>query len=221
MLVLLGVLVLVIGFVLRRNPLVVVLVAALVTGLAGGKDLVDVLAALGHAFTANRTMAVGWLVLPVIGVLERAGLRERAQELVRSLRTATPSRLLLVYLALRQITSALGLTALGGHAQMVRPLLVPMLEGAAAARFGALSPARRILLRAHAAAADNIGLFFGEDVFVAIGSILLMKGFFAQNGYDVDPLRFAVWAIPTAVLAFVVHALRLSRLDRALGGDAS
>lgn len=220
MLVLLGVLVLVVGFVLRRNPLAVVLVAALVTGLAGGKDLVDVLATLGRAFTANRTMAVGWLVLPVIGVLERAGLRERAQELVRSLRTATPSRLLVAYLGIRQVASALGLTALGGHAQMVRPLLVPMLEGAAA-RIGVLSPAQRILLRAHAAAADNVGLFFGEDVFVAIGSILLMKGFFAQNGYEVDPLRFAVWAIPTAVLAFIVHALRLSRLDRALRGDAS
>lgn len=216
MLTLLGVLVVVVGFVLRRNPLLVVLAAALVTGIAAGLDVVQVVAAIGKAFTANRYLAVGWLVLPVIGVLERAGLKERAQLLVRSLRTVTAGRVLLAYFALRQITAALGLTSLGGHAQMVRPLVAPMTEASAERQVGTLALAMRLHLRAHAAAADNIGVFFGEDIFVAIGSILLMKGFLAQNGYDLEPLSLALWAIPTAVLAFLVHGARLMRLDRRL-----
>jgi uncharacterized membrane protein len=44
-----------------------------------------------------------------------------------------------------------------------------------------------------------------------------MKSFLAQRGYDIDALGFAVWAIPTAVLAFLVHGTRLLQLDRSLG----
>ncbi|MBN9164029.1 MAG: DUF969 domain-containing protein [Myxococcales bacterium] len=217
MLTLLGVLVVVVGFALRLNPLLVVLTAGLVTGIASGMDVVGVVAAIGKAFTSNRYMAVGWLVLPVIGVLERAGLRERAEQLVRSIRVATAGRVLLAYFAIRQIAAALGMTSLGGHPQMVRPLVAPMAEAAAERQLDqSLPPSLRFWLRAHAAAADNIGLFFGEDIFIAIGSILLMKGFLAQNGFDIEPLAFAVWAIPTAVLALLVHGARLFRLDQKL-----
>ena len=214
MIVLIGVLVVVVGFVTRRHPLLVVLAAALITSILAGADVVHAISALGKAFAQNRTMAVGWLVLPVVGILERAGLKERAQELVRKVRAATPSRILLAYFGLRQLASALGLTSLGGHAQMVRPLIAPMAEASAERMAGELTPSQRFFVRAHAAAADNIALFFGEDIFVAIGSILLMKGFLAQNGYEIEALDFAVWAIPTAVLAFLIHGARLIRLDR-------
>ena len=214
---LLGVVVVVVGFALRLNPLLVVLTAGVVTGIASGMDIVQVIAAIGKAFTSNRYMAVGWLVLPVVGVLERAGLRERAEQLVQSIRVATAGRVLLVYLLIRQAASALGMTSLGGHPQMVRPLIAPMVEASAERQLAKpLSPSVRFWLRAHAAAADNIGLFFGEDIFIAIGSILLMKGFLAQNGFDIEPLAFAVWAIPTAVLALLVHGTRLFRLDQKL-----
>lgn len=219
MLALLGIGVVLVGFALRRNPLLVVLAAAITTGFAAGLDVVQVLASIGKAFSANRTMAVGWLVLPVIGVLERAGLKERAQGLVRKIPAATAGRVLLGYLLLRQAAAALGLTSLGGHAQMVRPLVAPMAEAAAERRLPALSTVRRHLVRAHAAAADNVGLFFGEDIFVAMGSVLLMKGVLAQSGYDVEPLDLAVWAIPTAIVACLVHGVRLLRLDRSLEGE--
>lgn len=220
MLTLLGVAVVIVGFVLRKNPLLVVLVAALVTGIAAGNDLVQLVSGIGKAFVANRYLAVGWLVLPVIGVLERAGLKERAQTLVKGLANVTAGRILLFYFLVRQIGAALGLTSLGGHAQMVRPLVAPMAEASAERVHGALPTATRLYLRAHAAAADNIGLFFGEDIFVAIGSILLMKGFLAQAGYDIEPLDLAVWAIPTAIAAFAIHASRLARLDARLRKDA-
>jgi uncharacterized membrane protein len=214
MLTLVGVLVVVIGFVLRLNPLMVIFAAGLASGLAAGHDVISIVAAFGKAFVGNRYLSIVWLILPVIGVLERAGLRERAQSLVGRIRAATAGRILLIYFAVRQITAALGLTSLGGHPQMVRPLIAPMAEAAAETRLGALSDGVRYRIRAHAAAVDNIALFFGEDIFVAIGSILLMKGFLAQRGHEIDAFAFAIWAIPTAVLAFVVHGVRLLRFDR-------
>jgi len=73
MLPLLGVAVVVLGFAARVNPLLVVMAAAIVSGLAGGLDLAGVISAFGKAFNENRYVSVTWLVLPVIGALERAG----------------------------------------------------------------------------------------------------------------------------------------------------
>jgi uncharacterized membrane protein len=216
MLVLLGVVVVIVGFAIRIHPLVIVLAAGLVTGLLAGMDLVAIISALGRAFNANRFMAIPWLVLPVIGILERAGLRERAREIVSRMRADAVGRMLLLYFVLRQVAAALGMTSLGGQAQMVRPLLAPMAEAAAENRLGRGADAIRFRLRAHAAAVDNIALFFGEDIFVAIGSVLLMKGFLAQNGLDVAPLRLSLWAVPTAIVALLVHGTRLLLLDREL-----
>lgn len=225
MLTLLGVAVVVVGFVVRIHPLLVVAAAAVVTSLSAGMSLVQGISALGKAFNDNRYVSLVWLVLPVIGLLERSGLQERARALVSRVKTATTGRLLLVYFVIRQLSAALGLTSLGGHAQMVRPLLAPMAEAAAESRHGPLPDRTRWLIRASAAAADNVALFFGEDIFVAIASILLIKGFLEQNGIVVEPLQLSVWAIPTAVLALLIHGTRLILLDRRLqrelaGADA-
>ncbi len=229
---LLGIAVLVLGFVLRANPLLIVVAAALVTGLAAawtpGADAgvladaaVATLAAFGKAFHTNRYVSVVWLVLAAIGTLERLGLQERARTAIGNVHAATVGRLLAVYFVLRQATSAVGLTSLGGHAQMVRPLVAPMAEGAAEARYGALPDDVRHRIRAHCAAADNIALFFGEDIFIAIASILLIKGFLEQSGVIVEPFALSRWAIPTAIVALAVHVGRLwwfdRRLERTLG----
>jgi uncharacterized membrane protein len=227
MLVLLGIAVVVFGFIVRANPLLVVMAAALTTGLAAAwtpeADLaamwnaaVDTIARFGRAFNDNRFISVIWMVLIAIGLLERSGLQEQARILIAKVPAATSAGVLWVYFTTRQVLSALGLTSLGGHAQMVRPLLAPMAEGAAENRFGSLPDRQRYLLRAHSAAADNIGLFFGEDIFIAIGSILLMVGFLDQAGIKVEPLELSVWAIPTAIAAFAIHSVRLYLLDRSL-----
>jgi uncharacterized membrane protein len=227
MLVLLGIGVVVLGFIVRANPLLVVMSAALVTGLAAawspdanlavmGAALVDTISSFGKAFNESRYVSLVWVVLAAIGLLERAGLQERARLAIAKVKAATTGRLLWIYLVIRQGTSALGLTSLGGHPQMVRPLVAPMAEGAAEARFGPLPDKQRYLIRSHAAAADNIGLFFGEDIFIAIASILLIKGFLEQNGIMVEPLQLSIWAIPTAIAALVIHSVRLWMLDRSI-----
>ena len=219
MLPLIGVVVVVIGFVLRINPLLVVTVAGVVTGIASGLDFLEVVAAFGKAFITSRYVGIVWLVLPVIGLLEHAGLRERARTVISGFRAATTSKVLLAYFAVRQVTSALGLTSLGGHAQMVRPLIAPMAEAASENRYGDVPNATRYRIRAHSAAADNIALFFGEDIFIAIGSILLIRGFLEQNGIRVEPAQLALWAIPTAICAFVIHCTRLVLLERSLRAE--
>jgi uncharacterized membrane protein len=213
---LIGVVIVVAGFVLRVNPLLVVTCAGLATGLASGLGVVAVITAFGKAFTESRFVAIIWLVVPVIGLLERAGLKERARTVIAAIPAATTGRVLMIYFAIRQLTAALGLISLGGHAQMVRPLVAPMAEGAAENRFGALPQRIRHRIRAHAAAVDNIAVFFGEDIFIAIGSILLIKGFLEQNGIHVEPTQLALWAIPTAIAALVIHFARLFLLDRSL-----
>ncbi len=218
---LLGVPVLLIGLVARLNPLIVVTAAALVAGLAGGMAPLALLAAFGKGFNDARYVSVALLILPVIGLLERAGLQAQARRAVERLRAVTTGRLLLAYFALRQLTAALGLLSLGGQASMVRPLIAPMAEGVAETRLGPGTAVRAVLIRAHAAAADNIGAFFGEDIFVALGSVLLIKAVFHQNGVAVDPLRVAFWAIPTALVALAVHGARLLRLDRTLSQDGA
>ncbi|MDH4386017.1 MAG: DUF969 domain-containing protein [Caulobacter sp.] len=210
---LLGIAVVVAGFIARLNPLLVIVTAAGVTGVAAGISPSDVIAAFGKAFKDNRYISLVWLILPVIGLLEQAGLQEKARSLIARVRGATTGRLLLLYLVIRQITSALGLTSLGGHPQMVRPLIAPMAEAAAEARHGALPDGLQQSIRAQAAATDNIGLFFGEDIFIAIASILLIKGFLETNGIVVEPLSLSVWAIPTAVCALLIHGVRLWLLD--------
>src|SRR5436190_6644236 len=216
---LIGIVIVVIGFVLRINPLLVVTVAGLATGIAGGLGPLEVVAAFGKAFITSRYVAIVWLVLPVIGLLEHAGLKERARSVVARLQAATTSRVLLVYFAIRQLTAALGLTSLGGHAQMVRPLIAPMAEGAAENKLGELPQKTRYRISANAAAVGHIALFFGEDIFIAIGSILLIRGFLDQNGIHVEPAQLAIWAIPTAVCALIIHCTRLLLLDRKLRAE--
>ncbi|NJC39838.1 putative membrane protein [Brevundimonas alba] len=228
--VLLGIGVLVAGFVARLNPLAVILVAAVVTGVAAviapgvspadlWRAALDTVAAFGKAFNDYRYISVIWLVLPLIGLLERYGLQEQARALVGKVRSATTGRILLAYFILRQISAAFGLTKLGGHPQMVRPLIAPMAEAAAETRLGVLPDALRWNIRAHAAAVDNIALFFGEDIFFAIASILLIKGFLEANGIVLEPWQLAVWAIPTAVMALLIHGARLIQLDRTIGRE--
>jgi len=210
-----GILIVVLGFWLKLNPMLVVTVAALATGVLAGMDLGAVIALFGKAFTDNRIIAIVWIVLPVIGLLERYGLQQRAAMAIRKIKAATAGRLLLIYLVVRQGTAALGLTSVAGHPQTVRPLVAPMATAAAEERSGGpLDEETEEQVKAYAAATDNVGLFFGEDIFIAIGSIILIQSTLATYGYNLAPLELALWAIPTAIAAFLIHGARLLIFDR-------
>jgi uncharacterized membrane protein len=217
---LLGVAIVIVGFVLRLNPALVVVCAGIVSGLVAGLSLPELLALLGRSFVSNRTLLLFVLTLPTIGLLERAGLREHAHAWIVRFRQLTFARLLIAYLAMRQILSMLGLIDLAGHAQTVRPLLAPMAEAAAEKIDPALDDASRDRVKALAAATDNIGRFFGEDVFLAFGGVLLIQSFLDQHGITLDPRSIALWALPTAIAALVIQSIRILWQQRRIAKNA-
>jgi uncharacterized membrane protein len=213
---LVGILIVAVGFALRANLLVVVMAAGIVTGLVSGMSLHDVMEAFGRLFVENRYVALPIiLMVPVIGLLERHGLRERAESIIRRSRTVSAGKVLLLYTAARQISIALGIN-IGGHAGAVRPIIAPMAEGAAQANNGPLSDTDKEDIRAHAAAAENIGNFFGEDIFIAVGGVLLMKGFLETQNLHPSIWAMALWGVPTALVALAAMWWRTRALDRRL-----
>lgn len=213
MLKLLGLVLIAVGFALRWNGLLVVLLAAVLTGLLAGLSPNDVMGLIGEAFLANRYIILPLLLmLPLVGLLERHGLREHMATLVRRFRAASPGGVLWGYQVLRELTSTLGLS-IGNHASMVRPLVVPLAEGAAAPERSATATEA---IRAHAAAAENTGNFFADDILVAIGALLLIQGVFETVGVDVALPDLQRWCVPTAGWVLLVGWWRFRALDRRL-----
>ena len=205
-----GVVIVVVGLVLKLNPLLVVLAAGVVTGLVSNMSIVQILEAIGNAFVTNRAMSILILILPVVGLCERFGLREQAEFLIKKLTAATSGRILTLYLLLRQVTMTLGLN-LGGHPAMIRPLIAPMAEAAAEKNGVRVSEATIDKIRGLAASADNMGNFFGQLIFPA--------NTMENANIKVDPIDIALWAIPTGIAAFVVAAIRYWFLDKEIAKE--
>jgi uncharacterized membrane protein len=219
--VLLAVAVVVVGFALRINSMLVVTVSGITAGAIAGLNPIKIIEEFGNGFAGSRSVTVFIVVLPVIGLIERYGLQDQARKLISKLRGMTTGRLLTVYLFIRQVSAALGLNAIGGPAQAVRPIVAPMSEAAAERKHGKLDQPMTEKVRSYAASADTVGLFFGEDIFVAIGSILLITGFVDTSYHlKLEPLDIALWAVPTAVCAFVIHGFRMLRFDKKLDAMA-
>ena len=129
---LVGIVIVIIGFALKFDTLATVVVAGIVTGLVGGMSIMDILSTLGAAFLTNRTATLFILTLPVIGICERMGLRDKAVDFIRGIKSATTGRLLSIWQVIRTIASAFSLR-IGGHPQFIRPLINPMAQACAIA----------------------------------------------------------------------------------------
>src|SRR3546814_16250115 len=106
MLVLIGILIIIAGFLLRFNPLLVIMASALATGLAAGLDPSAIIADFGKAFNDTRYVSIVWIVLPVIGMLEAYRLQQHSRTLIGHMKVATSGRQPTSYSLLRQpITS--------------------------------------------------------------------------------------------------------------------
>lgn len=212
---LLGIALIAAGFALRWNALLVVVAAGFVTGLLAGFSWRELVQLTGQFFTDNRALTLPViLMVPVVGLLERHGLQEHVAGLMRRARAPGAGRVLWLYQAVRGVTSMFGLN-LGNHASMVRPLVAPMAE-AAAARAGHATAEDRRLIRAHAAAAENVGNFFADDIFVAVGALLLIRGFFETVGVPVALRDIQWWSAPTALAVVVIGGWRYRALEARL-----
>ena len=126
---LIGVLIVVFGFALKLDSILIIFLAAVTTALAGGLGIDGLLETLGTNFVANRSMAIFIMILLVTGVLEANGLREAAADLMRKVKSATAGRLVCAYGILRGFFGAFNV-GFGGVAGFIRPVLLPMTEGA-------------------------------------------------------------------------------------------
>ena len=215
MLKLIGVLIVIAGFALRLDTIGVVLVAGIVTGLVGGLSVGEILTTLGTAFTTNRYMTLFLITLPVIGILERYGLREVAGRAIRSIKAATAGRVMTIYMVVRELAAAFSLR-LGGHVQFIRPLVYPMALGAAEVKFESVDEETKELIKGHSAAAENYGNFYGQNVFIAAGGVLLIVGTLAELDVVVTPEQVSLASIPIAVVAFIATVIQNYFFDRKL-----
>lgn len=218
---LLGIAVVAVGFAFRWNTLAVALTASLVAGLWAGFSFHELMTMIGQFFLDNRQLTLPIiLMVPVIGLLERHGLPQQVAVVIRRTGAATAGRVLWLYQLVRELTSTVGLS-IGNHASMVRPLIAPMAEAAGGVPHTAESAPDRSAaerVRAHAAAAENVGNFFADDIVVAVGALLLIRACLETAGLEVDLREIQLWSLPTALWVLVVGAWRYRRLDRWLVG---
>ena len=216
---LIGVAIVVLGLVLKFDTIATVVLAGLVTGLVGGMSIMEILTTLGNSFVSQRTATLFVLTLPAIGICERYGLKEKAIDFIRSIKSATAGRVIIVYEAIRTLAAAFSIR-LGGHPQFVRPVVVPMAEGAAAAAYGELSDEVSDTIRGASAGAENYGNFFAQNCFMGASGTLLIVSTLVEQGYEVTAAQIAGWSIPIAVISVVVGAVRALLLDKKLAGMA-
>lgn len=210
---LIGVLIIVVGFALKLESIGIVMVAGIVTGLVGGMSIGEILRTLGGTFVANRYMSIFLMLLPVVAILERNGLKETAAKAISKIKNASPGKVILSYGYVRTILAAFNVS-FGGVAGFVRPVVYPMAEGAVENTGNDLEEKDADEIKAMAGAIENVTWFFGQVLFIAGSGILLVKGTLEPLGYEVDPLSCVKAEIPVAILALVITTIYFNILDK-------
>ena len=204
---LIGIVIIIVGFLLKIDTIAVVLIAAIVTGLVSGMDFTDILSTLGKAFTDNRLVTLFLLTLPMVGLIERFGLKQQASKLIGKINNVTSGRLMTVYLGVREL-AGLASIRIGGHPQFVRPLINPMVQGALRTRFKLnnkqVDDKDVELIKAQTSAMENYGNFFGQNLFVGGAGVLLMVGTFKSLKIDVDAVDLELASVPIAIITLVI-----------------
>ena len=212
---LVGILIIIVGFALKLDTIAVVVTAGVATGLVADMSIVEILNTLGEAFITNRTTCLFMLTIPIIGLCERYGLKAKAIMIIKKANGLSTGILLIGYTFIREATIAMGVT-LGGHPQFVRPLVSPMAEGAAVAKYGELDEKDLDKIRAQAAASDNIGNFCAQNLFLANAGILLIVSTLESQGIIVDPLQLNKAAIPVAIISLIIWVIQNILFDKKL-----
>ena len=213
---LIGIIIIILGFALKLDTIAVVVVAGISTGLVANMNIVEILNTLGEAFVSNRVTCLFMITIPVIGLSERYGLKAKAVMLIKKASSLSVGKLLSGYTFIREVTIGMGVT-LGGHPQFVRPLVSPMSEGAAIAKYGDQVDEKDIeKIKSYSAASDNIGNFFAQNVFIANAGVLLIASTLEGLGMKVDTLQVSKVSIPIAVIAFIFWFAQNLLLDKKL-----
>ena len=210
---LLGIVIVIAGFALKLDSILVILVAAVVTALVGGLGPVTLLETLGSTFVANRSMAIFIIVMLVTGTLERNGLREAAAALIGKFKGATSGLVIGIYGVMRSIFAAFNV-GFGGVAGFVRPVIMPMAEGAIVAQGYEPNEEHVEELKGMASGMENITWFFGQMLFVGGAGALLVQNTLEPLGYHVELIGLASVAVAPAIIATIAAIVYYQVLDR-------
>ena len=214
---LLGILIVVIGFVLKLDSILIIMIAAIVTALVAGMDPVTFLETLGSSFVANRSMCVFVMVMVVTGTLERNGLKQAAANLMMKFKNASAGVVLAIYGVFRLVFAAFNVS-FGGVAGFVRPIVMPMATAAAKKNGKKISEKYEENLKGMASGMENIAWFFGQVLFVGTSGMILVQSTLADLGYNVELVDLMKVQIPVAIIAvgvaIVYYYLKDKQLSR-------
>lgn len=217
---LIGILIIVVGFALKWDVIAVVLISGLVTGLVSGLNFIQILEIMGKAFVDNRLMSIFLISFPAIALIERYGMKERAAELIGKIKNATAGKVLSIYMVVRILASAMSIR-LGGHVQFVRPLILPMSEAAGETSIKKpLNEKQSKRIKGLAAAVENYGNFFGQNIFLGNSGVLLIQGTLAAAGYEVTLGSIAQASIPVGIIVTIFTIIQVLLADRKLKKEA-
>lgn len=210
---LIGIVIIVLCFALKFDVLATVLLAGLVTGIVAGMDIPHILSILGESFVSNRLMSIFLIIFPVIAIIERYGLKERAAYLIGKIKNASAGKVLAIYMLVRTAASAFNVR-IGGHVQFVRPLILPMSEAAAkVSKQSDLSENEVEELKGHAAAVENFGNFFAQNCFAAASGVVLIQGTLSMYK-EVTLPSIAMASIPVMVITVAFTFVQVFLFDR-------
>ena len=212
---LLGILIVVIGFVLKLDSILIIMIAAIVTALVAGMDPVTFLETLGSSFVANRSMCVFVMVMVVTGTLERNGLKQAAANLMKKFNNASAGVVLAIYGVFRLVFAAFNVS-FGGVAGFVRPIVLPMATAAAKKNGKKISEKYEENLKGMASGMENIAWFFGQVLFVGTSGMILVQSTLAGLGYNVELVDLMKVQIPVAIIAVAVAIVYYYLKDKQL-----
>ena len=212
---LLGIVIVVVGFALKLDSILIIMVAAVATAVVGGMDPVGFLDTLGESFVSNRSMCIFIMTFVLTGTLERNGLRQAAAALIRKLKNATSGIIVSAYGLVRVAFAAFNIN-FGGVAGFIRPVIMPMAQAAVERDGNKISDKHLEELKGISAGMDNVAWFFGQVLFVGGSGGLLVQGTLAGLGYDVSLVDLAAVQIPVAVAAMLVAVIYYNVIDRRL-----
>src|SRR5690554_1642573 len=187
---LIGILIILIGFILKIDTIAVVILAGLATALVSGLSLLDFLTLLGEAFVSNRLVTLFFLTLPMIGLTERFGLRQQATRIIEGIKGLTTGRFMSLYMFIRELAGFFSIR-IQGHTQFVRPLIEPMAQASAESKYEDKDEETQEKIKARSAAMENLGNFFAQNTFIAASGVLLIAGTLESLGYDVSAVDIA------------------------------
>lgn len=212
MLSLLGVVVVIIGFALKLEPIAIIVVSAIVTAVCGGINVVDLLTSVGTTFVANRNQLITIILMILTGTLEKNGLKEAGAALIRKVKGLTTGMLIAIWGVLDEIFIIFKIP-IGGIPSYVRPILMPMTLGIIESKGYEVAPEHEETIKALYGKDYNVSNFFGQCLFAANSSVLLIQSTLASIGYEVDVMQIVVVQIPVALFAMLVNATQTLIVD--------